>query len=155
MTKVLGWEAIEGPRAYLATEASLTLPRKQAVVIMSLLLEHEAFQPPEPPISYGVIASAMEVSLSTVKTHLRRVRQKHPDLYCSVMAIRLRDFDAYHAFVREARRERSRRWGRRRWIAQYRREHGYSPWEFDATDLTRSGVDRARAFWCEYVRNPE
>jgi hypothetical protein len=107
----------------------VALPRRQAVVIRALLLQHEAFQLPEPPISYSVITRGMNVSLATVKTHLRRVRRNHPDLYRSVMAIRRQDFQAYHSFIAKVRGERSRRWGRRRWIARYRREHGRSPWE--------------------------
>ena len=45
------------------------------------------------------------------------------------MEHRRRQFATYHAFVAEARRERSSRWGKRRWAARYRSEHGEWPWE--------------------------
>jgi hypothetical protein len=111
-------EGIDPARAFLAEQASVTLPRRQAAVIGALLIRHAAFQPPEPPISYGVIATALNVSVATMKTHLRRVRRNHPDLYGSVMAVRRNDFEAYHRVIAEVRRERSRRWGRRLWIAR-------------------------------------
>ena len=115
--------------ATVSRKARLSLPPRQGAILQSLLIRHPAFLPPEPPISYRVVASAMGISLSTVKTQLRRVRLRHPELYAAVMAIRAQQFETYHRFVSEARRERSRKWGRRRWIARFRRQYGRSPWE--------------------------
>lgn len=118
------------------------LSPRQTTVLAALLVEHPAFEPPEPPVSYVAIASALGVSLDTVKTHLRRSRARDPELYQRVMTVRRGQFAAYHAAVAGARRERSRQWGKRRWAARYRSEHGAWPWERfvrDAPGVTRVG----------------
>ena len=99
------------------------LPRGQARVVLGLLCL------PEDPVTYGDIADAFEIHLGTVHTHLRRVRVRHPTLYDAVMAERRRQLAARHHAVLTKRRERSLRWGRRRYAARYRQSHGRWPWE--------------------------
>jgi hypothetical protein len=114
------------------------LSPRQAEVVRALLVEHPAFEPSNPPIAIDVIADALGVRPSTIKTHLRRIRRRHPGLYAEVMAHRSRAFERYHATVAEARRERSRRWGKRRWAARYRAEHGRWPWDAYGSGVTRA-----------------
>ena len=51
------------------------LPPAQARVILGLLCL------PEDPISYAVVAEALQIHIGTVHTHMRRVRVRYPDLY--------------------------------------------------------------------------
>jgi hypothetical protein len=69
----------------VAREVAQQLPIRQGAVVRSLLIRHPAFQPPEPPISYSVVAEGMGISVSTVKTQPRRARLRHPELYAAVM----------------------------------------------------------------------
>jgi IS30 family transposase len=106
-----------------------TVSPRQVAVIQAMTLRHAAFEPPNEPVSIATIADAMGVRPSTVKEYLRRLRRSDPAIYREVMTHRREQFRRYHAAVAELRRERSRRWGKRRWAARYRREHGVWPWE--------------------------
>jgi hypothetical protein len=94
------------------------------------VLQHEAFQPPEPPISYSVIASAMNASAATVKALCAAFRRESSGpVWLSYGGTTEGLRGAYHSLIAKARREGSRRWGRRMWIARFRRQYGRSPWE--------------------------
>jgi transposase len=99
------------------------LPFGQARVALGLICL------PDDPASYRDVAQVFEVHLGTVHTHMRRIRARHPNLYDAVMAERRRQLDERHAAVVEERRERSLRWGRRRYAARFRQTHGRWPWE--------------------------
>ena len=114
------------------------LSPRQAQVLRALLVEGPEFAPPEPPVSIEIAAAALGIARSTVKEHLRRVSRLHPEVYTAVMAHRRAQFAGWHAAVAEARRERSRRWGKRRWAARYRAERGSWPWE-DLASVHRDG----------------
>jgi transposase len=75
------------------------------------------------------VAEALGVHIGTVHRNLGRVRERHPALHAAVMAERRRQLAEYHELVLEHRRRRSLAWGRRRYAARYRREHGRWPWE--------------------------
>jgi predicted ArsR family transcriptional regulator len=70
------------------------------------LAKHPAFEPPNAPVSIDDVASALGVSPSTVKTHLRRIRRADPARYEALLAARRRAFERYHAAVDAERRER-------------------------------------------------
>jgi transposase len=89
-------------------------------------------------VSYAIIATALGVSVNTVKTHLRRLRHGHPELYAQLMAHRHPEFEAYHAAVAEARCERSRHRGRRRSAVRYRAEKGNWLWDTYRLDVTHN-----------------
>ena len=92
MTRKLGlWEPGFSGES-LVRDAALALPLRQGAVIRALLVRHPTFEPPEPPVSYSIVAQALGVSVSTVKTHLRRARLRQPEIYAAVMAIRAEQF---------------------------------------------------------------
>jgi hypothetical protein len=81
------------------------------------------------PVAYADTAAGLEIHRGTVSTHLARIRRLHPELYTALMAERHRQLAARHALVLEERRRRSLRWGRRRYAARFRAEHGAWPSE--------------------------
>ncbi len=99
------------------------LPRGQARVALGLLCL------PEDPVTYSEVAAGLHIHLGTVRTHLGRIRLGHPALYAAVMTERRRQLATRHAAVVEVRRRRSLMWGRRRYAARYRAEHGCWPWQ--------------------------
>jgi len=105
------------------------LPWGQARVALALLVDGPAFEPPEPPVAVPIIAAALNLSPNTVKTHLRRIRRGHPELWAEIVAERGQRFARWHADVLQRRRTRSRLWGKRRWAQRVRRETGRWPWE--------------------------
>jgi len=114
------------------------LSSRQVQVLRAFLVKAPEFEPPEPPVSVVMIAIALGIAPSTVKEHLRRARRRQPEVYAAVMAHRLGQFERWHAAVADARKERSRRWGKRRWAARYRAERGCWPWE-DLAAVPRGG----------------
>jgi hypothetical protein len=84
---------------------------------------------PNDPIAYPDIAAAFGIGLGTVHTHMRRIRQRRPDLYREIMAERQRQLAARHEAVLAERRRRSLLWVRRRRAAAHKRAHGVWPWE--------------------------
>jgi hypothetical protein len=101
----------------------LELPPGQARVALGLLCL------PDDPVSYRDVAAGLGIHVGTVYTHLRRLRNRHPDLYGRLMTERRQQLAARHLAVVAERRARSLHWGRRRYAAQYRRQHGKWPWE--------------------------
>jgi transposase len=83
----------------------------------------------EDPVSYREVAVGLRIHLGTVHAHLGRVRARHPELYSAVMGERKRQFAERHILVLVERRERSLRWGRRRYAVRLRAENGKWPWE--------------------------
>jgi len=127
--------------------------RRQYAIAQALLIDHPAFEPPNAPVSYAVIAQALGISVNTVKTHIRRLSRRHPELYRQVMARRQAAFADYHAGMAMERRERSRQWGKHRWASRYRAEQACWPWEAFQRDVTRA-VDCARAFVAQPGKRP-
>jgi predicted metal-dependent phosphoesterase TrpH len=121
----------------MSVELRRLSPRQQ-LIAHALLVDDPVFDPPNPPVSYAVIGAAMGITVNTVKTHVARLRSRHPELYREVMAHRRAAFRAYHVAMTVERLERSRRWGRRRWAATYRDLHGEWPWDTYARDVTRA-----------------
>jgi hypothetical protein len=83
----------------------------------------------DPPATYQEVASALSIHVGTVRRHLKRIRDRRPDVYARIMAERRAQLDRYHSVVETRRMERSRRWGRHRFCARYRADHGRWPWE--------------------------
>ena len=122
--------------ALLRVRATCELPRGQARVVRALLVDGPEFEPPERPVTYEIAAIALGIAVSTLREHLRRVAQRHPDLHAGFMAERERRLTRWHRAVAEARRERSRRRGKRRWAREYLTRHGSWPWEALAAGIT-------------------
>ena len=117
------------------------------MVITSLLLEHEAFSTTR-ACRFRLESSRApwRCSLSEpVKNPCPPSSPKAPTVSLSHWQFDGRTLTPHHAFIRDARRERSRRWGRRRWMAQYRRQHGQWPWGPACDRCHPRWVDRARA----------
>jgi len=110
---------------------------RQRLIAQALLVDDPVFNPPTPPVSYAVVAAALGLTVNTVKMHLARLRSRDPQLYANVMEHRRAAFREYHEAIAIERLERSRRWGRRRWAARFRPDHGEWPWETHARDVTR------------------
>jgi hypothetical protein len=108
---------------YVRWRIRTELPRGQARVALGLLCL------PEDPVAYTDVSAAFGISLGTVHTHMRRIRQRRPDLYGEIMAERRRQLSARHDLVVAKRRRRSLLWARRRRAAEYRKAHGIWPWE--------------------------
>jgi DNA-binding CsgD family transcriptional regulator len=97
------------------------------------------------PPTYQTTARALGMTPSTLKTHLRRVRNQHPVLYGRLMERHGRLLGLRHLRVVAARRRRSQLWGRRRFAAAYRRNHGRWPWENGKLETSPNrGNSRAR-----------
>lgn len=78
---------------------------------------------------YADCADQLGISPNTLKTHLRRVRLSHPDVWREVAAIRAGQRRARHrAAVRRAE-EHSERWHKRQSARRYREQFGCYPWE--------------------------
>ena len=60
--------------------------------------------------TYKEAAEAAGISLGTLYTHLRRVRQNHPKIYADVMKARSRQLAVRHKAAVADRRLRSREW---------------------------------------------
>lgn len=99
------------------------LPSGQARVALGLICL------PEDPVAYTDVAAGLRIGIGTVHTHMRRIRLGHPELYGALMAERQRQFRERHLAVLEERAQRSLEWGRRRYAARYRAEHGRWPWQ--------------------------
>jgi hypothetical protein len=112
----------------LRIRVRIELPPGQRRVALALLVDGPEFDPPERPVTYDVIGMGLNIQITTVREHLRRVRRTHPNLFAELMAERRRRLDLWHADVARRRAERSRRWGKHRWASRYRAQHGVWPW---------------------------
>ena len=60
--------------------------------------------------TYKEAADAAGISLGTLYTHLRRVRQNHPEIYAATMEVRQQQLAVRHRHAVLDRRDRSREW---------------------------------------------
>lgn len=99
-----------------------TLPTGRARVALALVLTREAPTYPE-------VAARLGLGVGTVHTHLRRLRERHPDVYAAVMTERARQLAQRHkdALLRDA--AHSRLWHRKQANRRYHARYGYWPWE--------------------------
>lgn len=99
-----------------------TLPTGRARVALALVAGRDAPTYPE-------VAARLGIGLGTVHTHLRRLRERHPDVYTAVMAERARQLGKRHkeALARDA--EHSRLWHRKQANRRYHARYGRWPWE--------------------------
>ena len=94
------------------------LPPGQRRAVLALVGDGEAR-------TYSEAAKAGEMSLGTLYTHLRRIRQRHPDLYEVVRKARLAQLAVRHEAALEAARMHSRIYFRKR--ARWLRSLGLWP----------------------------
>lgn len=79
--------------------------------------------------TYREAALMAGVSLGTLLTHMNRVRERHPQLYEAVRAVRGMQLAQRHAVALEAARVHTRTWFRKQANRRYHRQYGYWPWE--------------------------
>ena len=79
--------------------------------------------------TYSEVASKLCVSQGTLHTHLRIIRQRHPEFYALIMERRREQLARRHAAAVERQEARSRQWHRRQGFLRYREAHGRYPWE--------------------------
>ena len=79
--------------------------------------------------TYPEVAALLGLSPGSVHTHLRRLRQRHPDGYTALRAERARQLAARHRAAVLRDREHSRRWHRRQANRRYFYRFGCWPWE--------------------------
>jgi hypothetical protein len=79
--------------------------------------------------TYQEAAEVMGVHVGTLYRHLKRLRERHPDVYAAVMATRAEQLAERHenALLRAA--AHSREWLRRKRNLGYLRRFGCWPWE--------------------------
>ena len=124
----------------LRLRVRIELPPGQGRIAQALLVDRPEFMPPERPVEYEVIALAFGIQVTTVREHLRRIQRRHPDLFAALMAERGKRLEAWHADVARRRLERSRRWGKHRWAARYKAQHGTWPWLDHQKPTSRDGA---------------
>lgn len=110
---------------FLEMNLRYLLPPGQARVAIALL-------DGDPPRTYADVAERLGIHIGTVHRHLGRIRSQRPDVYHEIMAERRAQLGRWHVYVTERRRLRSLAWGRRRYAARFRAEHGRWPWEVAA-----------------------
>ena len=111
---------IAGRAALLAALAEL--PSGRARVVLALVLTRAAPTYPE-------VAARLGLGVGTVHTHLRRLRERHPDVYAAVMAERAQQLARRHKDVLLRDAAHSRRWHRKQANRRYHARYGYWPWE--------------------------
>lgn len=98
------------------------VPSGRARVALALVVGREAPTYPE-------VAARLGIGVGTVYTHLRRLRERHPDVYAAVMAERSRQLAKRHKEALARDEAHSRRWHRKQANRRYYYAHGYWPWE--------------------------
>ncbi len=98
------------------------LPQGQYNAVIALIGGDEAR-------TYRQAANIAGISLGTLYTHLRRVRQKHPDLYDEIRSIRLSQLARRHIEAMIGDMEHSRVYFKRKANYRYYQRFGHWPWE--------------------------
>src|SRR5690349_10245562 len=98
----------------LRLRLSMELTRGQARIARALIAGPRELADLERPTSYAEIAASFGITKSTVAAQMRRVARRHPVLWEAIAAERARRIGAWRIHAVLARRERSRRWGKRR-----------------------------------------
>ena len=78
--------------------------------------------------TYAAAATAAGVSVNTLKTQLRRVRQQQPAVWAQVHAVRAAHLAQRHAAALARADAHSRAWHRRQANRRYRERFGRWPW---------------------------
>ena len=79
--------------------------------------------------TYKSVAKKLGVSLGTVYTQLKRIREQHPETYQSIMLERQRHLAKRHEQSLNRAKAHSKDYHRRRYNHQYKEKYGYYPWE--------------------------
>lgn len=80
-------------------------------------------------VTYQDVAASAGVTVGTVHTHLRRVRELAPDLWELVAVERQRLLELRHEAAQLRAAAHSRQWFRRQANRRYRERFGRWPWE--------------------------
>ncbi len=98
------------------------LPPGRARVALALVVGRDAPTYPE-------VAARLGLGLGTVHTHLRRLRERHPEVYAAVLAERARQLARRHTAALARDEAHSRHWHRKQANRRYYARFGYWPWE--------------------------
>jgi transposase len=79
--------------------------------------------------TYQDTANTLGVSTGTVYRQLKRVKDKHPNLYQEVMTVRKQQLAQRHKEALKRAEAHSRRYFRKKYNYEYMLKHGYYPWE--------------------------
>ena len=79
--------------------------------------------------TYVRAAAAAGVSVSTIKTHLRRIRVGRPGLYDELRAVREAQLAQRHREAMQNARDHSRAYFRRKRNWEFKQVYGYYPWQ--------------------------
>jgi transposase len=104
------------------TDLSPLTPGQQRVV--SALLNARKHTP-----TYEGVAKKLGVSPGTVYSHLKRVREGHPELYQTIMLERKHQLSYRHRKALARAKANSRAYFRRKRNREYKAKYGYYPWE--------------------------
>ena len=78
-------------------------------------------------VTYAQAAQRAGVSMGTLHTHLRRVREGYPILYSAVMGVRARQLGVRHSSAMLRAAEHSKVWHRKRANVRFFKRFGYWP----------------------------
>ncbi len=98
------------------------LPPGRAGVALALVAGRDAPTYPE-------VAARLGIGVGTVHTHLRRLRERHPEIAVAVMAERARQLGRRHEAALARDEAHSRQWHRKRANRRYHARYGRWPWE--------------------------
>ena len=79
--------------------------------------------------TYQGVAEALGVSIGTVYTHLKRIRDNQPETYRALMAYRQEQLERRHVEALSRARAHSDRWFRRKRNREFYYRFGCWPWE--------------------------
>jgi predicted DNA-binding protein YlxM (UPF0122 family) len=100
-----------------------TLPKGQQRAIQALLDCPKAR-------TYAEAAEVMGVSIGSLYQHLKRVRDKNPELYQRLMFFRKQQLEQRHREALARDQEHSQKWFRKKRNRAYFYRHGFWPWEY-------------------------
>ena len=109
------------PESHDLADLLATLPAGRRRVVVALMASRA--------LTYPQLAAALGVHLGTIHAHLRRVRQRHPELYALVMAERAHQLAARHQQALARAEAHSRAWHRKQANRRYYYRFGRWPWE--------------------------
>jgi len=79
--------------------------------------------------TYGEVAALLGIHVGSVHVHLRRIRERHPEVYAALMTERARQLGKRHEAAEARAAEHSRRWHRIQANRRYYYRFGCWPWD--------------------------
>lgn len=79
--------------------------------------------------TYPAVAEELGIHVGSVYRHLRRLRQRRPETYAELVALRRRQLDERHRGAVKRAAEHSARWHKKQANRRYHDRFGMWPWE--------------------------